>query len=97
MISSRNFSSTLQVSCIKFDPRGNYIGLFDNKKFFDKRTKNIYFEFEAVGFKNGQLQIVDAVSLSDCLKGPFNYSKESIEHIEFSHDSEYLATAGSNC
>ena len=63
----------------------------------NKQKFILNFEFEAVGFKNGQLQIVDAVSLSDCLKGPFNYSKESIEHIEFSHDSEYLATAVSSC
>jgi hypothetical protein len=47
----------------------------------------------AVGFGNGNLQIVDSLTLEDCLKAPFSYSKDHITHIEFSHDSTYLATA----
>lgn len=58
---------------------------------FDTRGNYI-----AVGFKNGQLQLCDSISLSDCLKQPFSYSKAKIEHIEFSPDSEYLATAESD-
>ena len=50
----------------------------------------------AVGFTNGQLRIVDSITLDDCLKKAFSYSKQHIEHIEFSEDSEYLATAESD-
>jgi WD40 repeat protein len=72
MISSRNFNKTSQITCLAFDPNGNYI---------------------AVGFKNGHLTLIDAISLSDVIKAPFNYSKDAISHIEFAHDSSYLATA----
>jgi WD40 repeat protein len=75
MICSRNFSKSLQITSLSFDPNGNYI---------------------AIGFKNGHLQVVDAISLSDVLKAPFTYSKDAITHIEFSHDSSYLATAVAN-
>ena len=47
----------------------------------------------AVGFKNGHLQLIDAISLEDVLKAPFTYSKDAITHIEFSHNSSFLATA----
>jgi cilia- and flagella-associated protein 251 len=46
-----------------------------------------------VGFRNGHVQIVDAISLDDCLLHPFTYSKEAITHIEFAHDSSFMATA----
>ncbi len=46
-----------------------------------------------IGFRNGHLQIVDAISLDDCLLHPFTYSKEAITHIEFAHDSSFMATA----
>ena len=36
---------------------------------------------------------MDAISLDDCLLHPFTYSKEAITHIEFAHDSSFLATA----
>lgn len=49
-----------------------------------------------MGYKNGQLQICDSISLDDCLRQPFNYSKETIEHIEFSDNCDYLATAESD-
>ena len=54
---------------------------------------NICQIFLAVGFRNGHLQIVDSISLEDCLKVPFTYSKDAILHMEFSHDSTFLATA----
>jgi hypothetical protein len=47
----------------------------------------------AVGFKNGNLQLIDSISLEDCLKAPFTYSKDAITHIQFSEDSTFLATA----
>ena len=43
------------------------------------------------------MQLIDSITLSDCLKAPFTYSKDSIDHIEFSMNSEYLATAVINC
>ncbi|CAF0707326.1 unnamed protein product, partial [Brachionus calyciflorus] len=72
LISSRNFNKHSNITCIKYDPKGDLI---------------------AVGFENGQLQIIDAISLDDCLKLPFSYSKDSITHIDFSHDSSFMATA----
>lgn len=50
----------------------------------------------AVGFTNGQLRIINSITLDDCLKKAFSYSKQKIEIIEFSDDSEYLATAESD-
>ncbi len=49
-----------------------------------------------MGFRNGHMNICDSVSLDDCLKGPFTYAKQTIEHIEFSSTSEFLATAESD-
>lgn len=50
----------------------------------------------AVGFKNGNLQIVDSVTLNDILGAPFSYAKEAINLIAFSSDSNYMATAVSS-
>ena len=61
--------------------------------FFKTLLNNVNPKHPAVGFENGHLQIVDSISLSDCLKAPFAYSKEAISHIEFSHDSQFMATA----
>ncbi|RNA14704.1 WD repeat-containing 66 [Brachionus plicatilis] len=72
MLCSRNFNRSLQITCIKFNPKGDLI---------------------AIGFHNGQMQIIDSISLDDCLNSPFIYSKDSITHIEFSEDSSFLATA----
>ena len=67
------------------------------KPLFNDRTLKIIINpfnlFKAVGFQNGHLQLVDSISLEDCLKAPFTYSKESITHIEFSRNAEFLATA----
>ncbi len=48
---------------------------------------------KAIGFRNGHLQLIDSISLEDCLKAPFTYSKDAITHIQFSDDSNFLATA----
>ncbi|KAH9503911.1 Cilia- and flagella-associated protein 251 [Bulinus truncatus] len=47
----------------------------------------------ALGLTNGVVYIVDAVALLDQLKEPFRYAKDTITHIVFSHNSQYLATA----
>lgn len=88
MLCSRNFQKNLQITCIRFNPTGDLIGTLHLLNFF----KNYLFLL-AIGFQNGQLQIIDSISLDDCLKAPFIYSKASITHIEFSEDSSFLATA----
>ncbi|KAM4808158.1 cilia- and flagella-associated protein 251 [Rhinophrynus dorsalis] len=45
------------------------------------------------GFTDGSVHILDAMTLEDELAEPFKYSRGSITHISFSHDSQYLATA----
>ncbi|XP_052797898.1 cilia- and flagella-associated protein 251-like isoform X2 [Mya arenaria] len=47
----------------------------------------------AVGFMNGSVRVLDSITLLDELQEPFRYSRDAITHIEFSHDSKYLATA----
>ncbi|KAK2172977.1 hypothetical protein NP493_913g01059 [Ridgeia piscesae] len=47
----------------------------------------------AVGFTNGQVRLVDAISLDDLQPKPFHFARDAITHIAFSHDCKYLATA----
>ncbi|TRZ04184.1 hypothetical protein DNTS_007802 [Danionella cerebrum] len=47
----------------------------------------------AVGFASGALQIVDASTLENDEKDFFQYSQDSITHVTFSQDSQYLAAA----
>ncbi|KAL3856807.1 hypothetical protein ACJMK2_011524 [Sinanodonta woodiana] len=47
----------------------------------------------AVGFVNGTVRILDSITLDDELQEPFRYAKDAITHIQFSHDSQFLATA----
>ncbi|XP_053376609.1 cilia- and flagella-associated protein 251-like [Mercenaria mercenaria] len=47
----------------------------------------------AVGFVNGSVRILDSITLQDEVQEPFRYARDAITHIEFSHDSKYLATA----
>ncbi|XP_055861223.1 cilia- and flagella-associated protein 251-like isoform X2 [Biomphalaria glabrata] len=47
----------------------------------------------ALGLTNGIVHLVDAVALLEQLKEPFRYAKDTITHITFSHNSQYLATA----
>jgi len=48
----------------------------------------------AIGFVNGMVRLVDALSLEDCIAQPFNNThREAITHIAFSHNCDYLATA----
>ncbi|XP_059569326.1 cilia- and flagella-associated protein 251 isoform X2 [Alligator mississippiensis] len=46
----------------------------------------------AAGFTDGSLRILDSISLDDDCK-EFKYSRGSLTHLCFSHDSQYLATA----
>ena len=49
--------------------------------------------FSAVGFVNGMVRVLDSITLQDEVSEPFRYARDAITHIEFSHDSKYLATA----
>ncbi|XP_029426801.1 cilia- and flagella-associated protein 251 [Rhinatrema bivittatum] len=46
-----------------------------------------------VGFLDGSVSILDSLTLKDDKQETFLYSKGSVTHICFSHDSQYLATA----
>ncbi|XP_077015869.1 cilia- and flagella-associated protein 251 isoform X2 [Tamandua tetradactyla] len=45
------------------------------------------------GFTEGTVYILDAMSLENGSPEPFRYSRTSVTHISFSHDSQYMATA----
>ncbi|XP_070241698.1 cilia- and flagella-associated protein 251 isoform X2 [Bos mutus] len=45
------------------------------------------------GFTEGTVYILDAMSLESAISEPFRYSRSSVTHISFSHDSQYMATA----
>ena len=42
------------------------------------------------------MRLLDAISLQDEVAEPFRYARDAITHVEFSHDSKYLATAVSS-
>ncbi|XP_012586300.1 PREDICTED: WD repeat-containing protein 66 [Condylura cristata] len=46
-----------------------------------------------VGFTEGSVSILDAMSLQSSIPEPFKYSRASVTHVSFSHDSQYMATA----
>ncbi|XP_037672857.1 cilia- and flagella-associated protein 251 isoform X2 [Choloepus didactylus] len=46
-----------------------------------------------VGFTEGTVYILDAMSLENGSPQPFKYSRTNVIHISFSHDSQYMATA----
>ncbi|KAK6192834.1 hypothetical protein SNE40_004236 [Patella caerulea] len=50
-------------------------------------------EYLAVGFTNGTVRILDAITLNDEMSEPFRYSRDAITHLVFSHNSVYLAAA----
>ncbi|XP_059750246.1 cilia- and flagella-associated protein 251 isoform X3 [Balaenoptera ricei] len=45
------------------------------------------------GFTEGTVYILDAMSLESEIPEPFKYSRTSVTHVSFSHDSQYMATA----
>jgi len=52
-------------------------------------------EYVGVGFTNGVVGVLDALTLED-VRQPFRYARDCITHIVFSHDSSYMATAVSS-
>ncbi|KAM9194215.1 cilia- and flagella-associated protein 251 [Dugong dugon] len=49
-----------------------------------------------VGFTEGTVYILDAMSLENEIAEPFKYSRSGVTQISFSHDSHYMATADEN-
>ncbi|KAM8812106.1 cilia- and flagella-associated protein 251 [Rhynchonycteris naso] len=47
-------------------------------------------------FTDGAVYILDSMSLENAIPEPFKYSRTSVTHISFSHDSKYMATADIN-
>ncbi|XP_022086386.1 cilia- and flagella-associated protein 251-like [Acanthaster planci] len=46
-----------------------------------------------VGFTNGCVRILDAISLEDECEELFRYSRDAVTHCTFSHDSKWMAVA----
>ena len=46
-----------------------------------------------VGFTNGTVHVLDALTLKDETAEPFHYARDAITQIVFSHDSRFFATA----
>ena len=46
-----------------------------------------------VGFTNGTVHVLDALTLNDETAEPFHYARDAITQIVFSHDSRFFATA----
>ena len=46
-----------------------------------------------VGFTNGTVYVLDALTLKDETAEPFHYARDAITQIVFSHDSRFFATA----
>lgn len=53
----------------------------------------VFLSHLAVGFANGSVRILDAISLDEETEEVLRYSRDTVTHIVFSHDSQYLATA----
>ncbi|PIK40727.1 putative WD repeat-containing protein 66-like [Apostichopus japonicus] len=52
--------------------------------------------FMGIGFTNGSVRILDAITLEDECPEPFRYSRDAVTHCVFSHDSLWFATGDAN-
>ncbi|CAH1800946.1 unnamed protein product [Owenia fusiformis] len=50
-------------------------------------------QYLGVGFTNGSVSILDALTLDDDIEEPFRYARDTVTHIAFSHDCKFMATA----
>ncbi|XP_041456928.1 cilia- and flagella-associated protein 251-like isoform X2 [Lytechinus variegatus] len=78
-----NYETKQVVASRKF-PRGNLIRCVG----YDPTGS-----FLGVGFENGCVRILDALTLIDENPEPFRYSRDAVTHVTFSHDSKWMATA----
>ncbi|XP_067861898.1 cilia- and flagella-associated protein 251 isoform X2 [Heptranchias perlo] len=72
--------------CSRLFGTGNYIQCVT----YDKAGSLL-----GVGLTDGSVHILDALSLNDECPEPFQYAKDAITQITFSHESRYLATVDS--
>ncbi|GCB81653.1 hypothetical protein scyTo_0021434, partial [Scyliorhinus torazame] len=72
--------------CSRLFGRGNYIQCV---------TYNKTGTLLGVGLTDGCVHILDALSLNDELPEPFQYARDAVTQIAFSHNSNYLATIDS--
>ncbi|GCC24021.1 hypothetical protein chiPu_0002420 [Chiloscyllium punctatum] len=69
--------------------------LFGTGNYIQCVTYNKAGSMLGVGFTDGCVRILDALSLTDELPEPFQYARDAITQITFSHDSRFLATVDS--
>ncbi|XP_048467541.1 cilia- and flagella-associated protein 251 [Rhincodon typus] len=69
--------------------------LFGTGNYIQCVTYNEAGSLLGVGLTDGCVHILDALSLIDELPEPFQYARDAITQITFSHDSKYLATVDS--
>ncbi|MBN3294386.1 CF251 protein, partial [Polypterus senegalus] len=69
--------------------------IFKNDKEIQSLTFDLQGSLLAVGFVNGAVYILDALTLTTECEEPFKFAKGAITHMAFSGDSQYLATADS--
>ncbi|XP_048412267.2 cilia- and flagella-associated protein 251 isoform X2 [Stegostoma tigrinum] len=69
--------------------------LFGTGNYIQCLTYNKAGSLLGVGLTDGCVHILDALSLNDELPEPFQYARDAITQITFSHDSKYLATVDS--
>ncbi|XP_069789381.1 cilia- and flagella-associated protein 251 isoform X2 [Narcine bancroftii] len=69
--------------------------LFGTGNYIQCMTYNKAGSLLGVGLTDGCVHILDALSLNDEHSEPFQYAKDAITDIAFSHDSSYLATVDS--
>ncbi|XP_038645680.1 cilia- and flagella-associated protein 251 [Scyliorhinus canicula] len=72
--------------CSRLFGKGNYIQCV---------TYNKTGTLLGVGLTDGCVHILDALSLNDEFPEPFQYARDAVTQIAFSHDSNYLATIDS--
>ncbi|XP_056135303.1 cilia- and flagella-associated protein 251 [Lampris incognitus] len=77
-----DYSSKMTISSRVFETKQIQCIAFDPQGFY-----------LAVGFASGALHILDACTLQSDAEGCFDFCQDSISHIRFSLDSQYLATA----
>ncbi|KAL8575873.1 hypothetical protein ACOMHN_014878 [Nucella lapillus] len=67
--------------------------VFDRGIFLQACTYDPKGAFLVVGFTNGSVRVLDAITLQDETEEPFHFARDAITQIVFSHDSRFFATA----